>query len=810
LRIGPDRDRLPGTGRLWIPPFGKGSLYAARLEVAAPSSDILDLTGILRTSCRRQPIIMAPQSSSSPNVLESLSAVDRRTALKQISLAVLTASLLGQPRRAGAAESLRALADGKLPDDQRLGELKDLDGYFPFQPSASAAEWEQRSAYVRRQILVASGLWPFPAHGPLKPVIHGRVERDDYSVEKVYFESAPGLYVTGNLYRPKAQNGLAPAILCPHGHWANGRFFAHSEQAVQKELELGAEEHPICGRYPLQARCVQLARMGCLVFHYDMLGYADNAPLTQEVTHGLRTQRADLTSPERWGLFSAQSELRLINALGLQTYNSLRALDWISGMPEVDAERIGVTGASGGGTQTFMLAAIDQRPAAAFPAVMVSTAMQGGCTCENAVYLRIDTGNIEFAAMCAPRPVGMSAANDWTRELETKGLPELKQHYAMLGVPDRVEGKYFNFDHNYNYVSRRMMYEFFNRHLELKQSSPITEREFKPLTVAEMSVWNEEHPKPAMDVEAELRMLRAWDESSRQQIEALRPKDYDSLATYRAMIGSAVDIMIGRRLPKAGDVELELTSKVPLAGYMRFLGLLRNKSKHEELPALFLQPENWNGTAVIWVDGDGKAPLLNADGTPSAIAQILLKGGAAIGAVDVLYTGEFLTGGEAHTRSRTVSNPREIAAYTQGYNHPLFSQRTHDLLTLITFVRNHERTPRRVCLAGVNGGAAWAAAACVQAGAAVDRLGVATGGFRFANITDIRDPQLLPGAVKYGDLPGLLSLAAPHPLWLAGEGAAVPEIIAACYKAAGAASVVTLDQGPDESAVERLARWLLT
>src|SRR5690606_16436197 len=131
-------------------------------------------------------------------------------------------------------------------------------------------------------------------------------------------------------------------------------------------------------------------------------------------------------------LFSAQAEMRLLNVFGLQTWNNIRALDWVLTLDGVDPKRIGITGASGGGTQTMIMAAIDDRLAASFPAVMVSTAMQGGCTCENACYLRIDTGNIEFAAMAAPKPIGMTAANDWTKELETKGLPELKQHFKML------------------------------------------------------------------------------------------------------------------------------------------------------------------------------------------------------------------------------------------------------------------------------------------------------------------------------------------------------------------------------------------
>src|ERR1051325_10058597 len=124
--------------------------------------------------------------------------------------------------------------------------------------------------------------------------------------------------------------------------------------------------------------------------------------------------------------------------MGLQTWNSIRALDFVTSLPDVDASRIAVTGASGGGTQTFILCAIDPRPALAFPAVMVSTAMQGGCTCENASDLRIDTGNVEIAALFAPKPLGMTAANDWTKEMPTKGFPELKKHYQNLGVPDNV------------------------------------------------------------------------------------------------------------------------------------------------------------------------------------------------------------------------------------------------------------------------------------------------------------------------------------------------------------------------------------
>ncbi|MFN5587862.1 MAG: alpha/beta hydrolase family protein, partial [Planctomyces sp.] len=438
-----------------------------------------------------------------------------RRSLLQLSAAVAAGQLL--PAEALFATTISAAGPYAKPADSRLQGLKDLNGYFPFTPPATVEEWNQRKQAVLRQIQVALGLWPMPARPAINATIHGRVERDDYTVDRVIFESAPGLLVTGSLYLPKNATGKLPTVLCPHGHWANGRFHDHGDRTIEQELASGGETDPVCGRHPLQARCVQLARMGCMVFIYDMLGYADGGSLTQELAHGFAKQRPDLSSPDHWGLFSAQAELRCLNAMGLQTWNSLRALDWIMSRPDCDTARIGCTGASGGGTQTFILTALEERVTAAFPAVMVSTAMQGGCTCENASYLRVNTGNIEFAALTAPRPVAMTGADDWTVDIETKGFPELKKLYALLGAPDNVLAKYRKFPHNYNLPSRMMMYQWFNQHLQLGISE-IRERSFVPLTRDEATVFTADHPAPPKTAEAEVAMLRALDAASRHQI----------------------------------------------------------------------------------------------------------------------------------------------------------------------------------------------------------------------------------------------------------------------------------------------------
>ena len=160
--------------------------------------------------------------------------------------------------------------------------------------------------------------------------------------------------------------------------------------AVRKEIATGQERFEHGGRSLFQSMCVQLARMGCVVWQWDMLGDSDSIQFSRELIHGFAKQRPEMNTTENWGLFSPQAEAHLQSVMGLQTWNSIRSLDFLLSLPEVDPERIAMTGASGGGTQTMILAAIDPRVKLSFPAVMVSTAMQGGCTCENASLLRIE------------------------------------------------------------------------------------------------------------------------------------------------------------------------------------------------------------------------------------------------------------------------------------------------------------------------------------------------------------------------------------------------------------------------------------
>ena len=249
------------------------------------------------------------------------------------------------------ANGPRVLAQGAMPDDVRLQPPKDLNGYFPFTPSKSPAEWEKRADYVRRQILVSQGLWPMPTKGPLNAVIHGRIDRPEYTVEKVCFESSPGFFVTGNLYRPKNPKGKVPAVMFGHGHWQDARLLEETPEKLRQEIATGQERFEQGGRSRVQSMCVQLARMGCVVWQWDMLSDSDSRQLSREIVHRFARQRPEMNTTTDWGLYSPQAEARLQSIMGLQTWNSIRSLDFLLTLPEVDPERTAITGASGGGTQ---------------------------------------------------------------------------------------------------------------------------------------------------------------------------------------------------------------------------------------------------------------------------------------------------------------------------------------------------------------------------------------------------------------------------------------------------------------------------
>ena len=304
---------------------------------------------------------------------------------------------------------------------------------------ATKEKWSAYAAVVRRRIQMGAGLAPWPRKTPLNAVVNSRREHDGYSVENVRLETAPGVFACGNLYRPLRAEGRRPAVLTTHGHTGPART---------------PEEWSRHGRFHenVQYRAATLARMGAVVLSIDMFGYGDSL-----VQFGSEAHRQPL-------------------AMAVQVWNAVRAIDFLSGLPEVDSERIAVTGESGGGTQAFLLTALDERIAVSVPVVMVSSYFFGGCPCESGRPIHRSeehfASNAMIAAMAAPRPMLLvSDGGDWTKFTPEVEFPFARRIYGLFGAEADVENVHLAREgHDYGPSKRAAMYRFLARRLNLDAS----------------------------------------------------------------------------------------------------------------------------------------------------------------------------------------------------------------------------------------------------------------------------------------------------------------------------------------------------
>lgn len=469
-----------------------------------------------------------------------------------------------------------------VPADSRLTADRHTDTRFPPTRFFTREEAGRRREELRFSLRMAAGLFPWPEKTPLNVRREPVGAFGGFRIEKIMFETRPGFWSTGNLYLPDPMpEGKRPAILNVIGHWQRQRLTRMEE-----------------ADYPQQI--ANFAMMGFVCLVTDMIGMVDSRQISHEYGGGER-------------------ELWLSNGLGVQLWNNIRALDLLESMPEVDGARIGVTGASGGGSQSLFLALLDERIRAAAPINMISLLMQGGCMCENAPGLRRETDNGEMCSLIAPRPLFLAGSTgDWTREQEVREAPAIRDVYRLYGAEDRFETYYQVAPHQYNAKTRRRVYSFFAKHLMGRET-----------------VW-EERPVDVGDV---LDLTWFHDAGRAPGVSG----DEEFFAAHRAERSAAVGKLSAeekrRMLAWMTGAGGEARIADPDAGTSDGVRIERSvvtSGRGEMIPFVRLIPENWDGARVCLVlGGEGKDVLDRPE------VRAMLAGGIALVSGDLFGDGEY-------------------------------------------------------------------------------------------------------------------------------------------------------------------------
>ena len=516
--------------------------------------------------------------------------------------------------------------------DRRAHTARHTNTVFTMPHFESKAEWEDFATGLRRKVLVATGLYPMPERTPLNAKVFDKIEHDDYTVEKAYFEAFPGFYVTGNLYKPVGKAGPHPGVIAPHGHWADGR------------LEDGE-------RGSVPARGITLARMGMVVFMYDMIGYNDS-----------------MQFEHRWG--GNAEKLYGIHPFSMQLWSAIRALDFLETLPEVDKERLACTGASGGGTQTFAVSAVDDRVKVAAPVNMISSTMQGGCLCENAPIIRFENSNMEIGALMAPRPLLMvSATGDWTRETPRVEYPAIRSIYELYGAEKNIESVQMNAPHNYNKDSREAMYRFFGKHLLGGDWSEYTEPDYTLETTEALRVFPDNTLPEGSKTADEIIAGRI---AEREATAQANPASDDEL---REILADALGVAV----PGVNDLRSKRTGITELGDLRVERWIISRAAVGDAVPAILYRATGWDAqNAVILVAEKGKVAFTTTDG-PDDRVQKHLDAGRAVLCIDLFLSGEH------HAADKKTHRYKE-GGFMDTFQPTDFANRVQDILTATTFL----------------------------------------------------------------------------------------------------------------------------
>ncbi|MBD3319476.1 MAG: hypothetical protein GF350_00095, partial [Chitinivibrionales bacterium] len=644
--------------------------------------------------------------------------------------------------------------------DRRFIDLDDYTTVYSMPGYTARYEWDARSDYLEKHIRITNGLWPSLEKTPLNTLQYGTVEYDSFAVDKVCFESFPGFYVTGNVYRPVSGQGPFPAILCPHGHWSRGRFES-------------------TGRVNVPARCITFARKGFVNFSYDMVGYNDS----RQFPHRFNNPAAHL-----WG----------INAMSLHMMNSIRALDYLLSLPDIDTTRVGCTGASGGATQTFMLAAVDDRITASAPVNHISAHLQDGCICGNAPGMRIVTFNVEIGALFAPKPLFIvSATRDWTCNTPTVEFPAIQQIYSLYGAENNVGTVQINNRHNYDKNSRESVYAFFGEQFCADSNEANwKEPEIPSYNKYQFMLFNGTPlPQRALD-SADL--VQAMIDSAESQFAAQVPSGPAGYRQFENIYKTALAHLLCISEPQDSEIELLSRGVWHLDSIMLEKMLIYRKGFSDYIPVILLWSRRCaqSGRAVLCVDGEGKYGLVDEQsGSFSPVVQRCLENGDLVCMADCFNAGEHVMPYSRYCRQDSVE-------FFDSYNRADAVEAAQDIVTVAAYLGSRETIDKIAIVAGGDAGL-WTLLALSQTDRASTAI-VDVGKFDNRNNSSYLARLNIPSFRRYGGIDIAVAFTQAENLLIHNTGDSfATELIESLAAAAGKEGRITVKR--EKTCSEKIA-----
>lgn len=609
----------------------------------------------------------------------------------------------------------------------------------------SRGEWQARAAELRPRVLRALGLDPLPERRPLNARVLGETQFDGYRVQRVTFESRPGMVVTANVYVPEGERPF-PLVLCPVGHWRH------------------AKAEPTAA-----ARSHALAKLGYITITYDPFGQGERAI-------------AGNSHQEHWRLVLSGH-----GNVSIMVWDTVRALDYMLTRSDVDASRIACTGASGGGLNTLYLSVVDERLDVAMPVVYItqwadffSTGVQH-CPCSHVPGLGAFTDMGEITALFAPRPqMYMDAADD--PQFLTLGArraeAQARAVYELLGAGDRLLLRSFPGGHDYGQEMRETLYGFLAQHLlGTGEGQPVPEPTTASLPTDSAALRCFEGGKIPSTSKTVRQFALEWAEAAAGELPG--PADFDAAAT-RAAITEALH-------PPSGPAPKVETVEDFEAGGLAIRKLRLSVQPGIVLPGLFAACEAGAPAVVI------------ADGSPEPhSAEPLLRAAQEVG-LAALYVSP-------RGHGPTAWDEHVICTDNLLLGDSILGQRAFDLVQARRSVRSVPEVgeaPVGLLARGADAGLYGLFAQAMWGEYNAAAVGPMMGTYFEAFGPGIPLAAHVSGMLFAADIPHVAGLAAEHPLWVAFTHSEYQERYPEWVEHLGQQATVA-----DSLPVEEAIRWL--